>query len=66
MKVIDKTANEAISNMAKVLARHYTKGPAARAELRKWLEEIESPVTYSNQDIDRASGFANFLATLTD
>jgi|JI10StandDraft_1071094.scaffolds.fasta_scaffold1385259_1 hypothetical protein len=66
MKVISSTANEAISNMTTVLARHYTKGPAARAELRKWLDEIESPVTYSNQDIDRASGFADFLAKLTD
>lgn len=66
MKVIDKTANEAIANIVKNLARHYTKGPAARAELRKWLDEIESSVTYSNQDIDRASQFANFLADLTD
>jgi hypothetical protein len=66
MKVIDKTANEAVSNMITVLARHYTKGPAARAELRKWLDEIEAPVTYSNQDIDRASQFGDFLARLTD
>ena len=61
---IDLTANEAVANISKVLARHYTKGPAARAELRKWLDEIEKPVTYSNQDIDRSSQFSEFLIGL--
>lgn len=63
-KALTITANEAVSNMTQTLARHYTKGPAARAELRKWLDKIEQPVTYSNEDIDRASSFHDFLVKL--
>jgi len=66
MKAINISANEAIANMAEILGRHYTKGPQARAELRKWLDALESPITYSNEDIDRASQFADFLAKLAD
>lgn len=63
-KLIATSANEAVGNMVQTLARHYTKGPAARAELRKWLDEIEKPVTYSCQDIDRASQFSDFMIKL--
>lgn len=61
---IDLTANEAIGNLTQVLARHYTKGPEARARLREWLDCIEEPVTYSNQDIDRAGQLHEFLVRL--
>jgi hypothetical protein len=61
---LDMTGNEAVSKMVEVLARHYYKGPAARAELRKWLDEIEKPVSYSYQDVDRAGGLAEFLTNL--
>jgi hypothetical protein len=61
---IDLTANEAVGNITQALARHYTKGPEARAELRKWLDLVETPITYSNQDIDRAAQFHDFLTSL--
>lgn len=63
-RVINLDANKAVGNITQTLARHYTKGPAARAELRKWLDELEKPITYSNQDIDRASQFHVFLTEL--
>jgi len=61
---IDLTANEAVGNISHTLARHFTKGPKARAELRKWLDYIETPISYSNQDIDRAAQFHDFLTSL--
>lgn len=61
---LDMTGNEAVSNLVTALARHYYKGPAARAELRKWLDEIEKPMRYSNEDCDKAAGFAEFLSNL--
>ena len=61
---LDMTGNEAISNLVQVLARHYYKGPTARAELRKFLDYIEEPITYSNEDCDRAGRFAEFLSNL--
>lgn len=61
---LDMNGNEAVSKLVGVLARHYYKGPKARAELREMLDYIEKPITYSNEDIDRSAHFAEFLTNL--
>lgn len=63
-KLIASTANEAVAEMTINLARHYYKSPSARQGLRNWLNELEKPVTYSNQVIYRASQFHDFLTKL--
>lgn len=65
-KKLDMNGNDAIGSIQYVLSRHYALGPAARTSMRHWLDEIEKPVTYSNEDIDRASGFYDFLTDLVE
>lgn len=57
-------ANKAISILSHALARDYHNGAENRERLRHWLDDLGRPVSYSNQDIDRAAQFHDFLVGL--
>lgn len=63
IKVIEETANEALANMVFNLVSSRD-AHANRVELQKWLEALEAPVTYSNEDIDRRGQFAEWIQEL--
>lgn len=61
IKKIEATANEAISQMVGKLT-HYSEGQKLRDDLRKLLDLMEKPITYSFEDKDRSGYLAAFLA----
>jgi hypothetical protein len=63
IKVIEATANEALANMVFNLVSSRD-AKANRVELQKWLEALDAPITYSNEDIDRQGHFAEWIQAL--
>lgn len=64
IKVMDQTANEALSNMTRKLARDAVAGPAYRKALREYLDALDAPFTYANEDIERSGYLAELLQKL--